>query len=119
MEIQHHSDYRFDLKTLKRRIMRRVYLVYLTRNFAPLAFDCAVIVLVAFLVTVFVSVRDVFANFSVAASGANAFQFSVAAVSGTKLETKLLLLILGTVGFFAVRHLKRAWRAVLVIREKQ
>ena len=45
------------------------------------------------------SVRDVFSNFSIAASGSNAFQFSVAAVSGTKLQTKLMLLALGIAGF--------------------
>ena len=104
-------------KTLKQRIMRRIYFLFMMRNLAPLAFDCAVIVLAAFLVTIFVSVRDVFANFSTAVSGSNTFHFSVAAVSDTKLQTKTLLLILGTVGFFAVRHLKRAWRAVRILRQ--
>ena len=106
-------------QTLKQRIMRRIYFIYMVRNFAPLAFDCAVIMVAAFFVTVFVSVRDVLANFSVAASGSSAFQFSVAAVSGTKLQTKILLLVLGVVGFFAVRHLKRAVRAVRTVRAKK
>lgn len=105
------------VKTLKQRIMRRIYFIYMVRNFAPLAFDGAVIILAAFFVTVFVSVRDVLANFSVAASGSSAFQFSVAAVSGTKLPTKILLLVLGIVGFFSVRHLKRAARAIQKLRE--
>ena len=90
----------------------------MVRNFAPLAFDCAVIIFSAFFVTVFVSVRDVVANFSTAASGSSAFQFSVAAVAGTKLATKLLLLVLGTVGFFAVRHLRRAVRAIRTLLEE-
>lgn len=105
-------------RTLKQRIMRRIYLLFMLRNLAPIAFDCVVIVTAAFLVTVFVSVRDVLANFSTAALGSNAFWFSVSAVSGTKLKTKLTLLLLGIVGFVAVRHLKQAWRAVRMMREK-
>src|SRR3989338_5385151 len=109
-----------DLKrTVRQRVMRRIYWLFMVRNVAPLVFDCVVIVIAAFLITVFVSVRDVFSNFSTAASGSNAFQFSVAAVSGTKLQTKLMLLSLGIAGFFGIRHLKKAVRAVRVIREKK
>lgn len=104
-------------KTLKQRIMRRIYFLFMVRNLSPFAFDCLAIVLVAFLITVFVSVHDVISNFGIAASGSNALQFSVAAVSGTKLQTKILLLILGMVGFFTVRHLKRAVRAVRTLKQ--
>ncbi len=104
-------------RTLKQRIMRRIYFMFMVRNLSPFAFDCLAIVLVAFLITVFVSVHDVISNFGAAASGSSALQFSVAAVSGTKLQTKLLLLILGIVGFFTVRHLKRAVRAVRTLRK--
>lgn len=103
-------------RTLKQRIMRHIYFLFMVRNIAPFAFDCVLIVVAAFLVTVFVSVHDVLSNFGAAASGSNAFQFSVAAVSGTKLRTKLVLVVLGLVGFFAVRHLKRAVAAVRTLR---
>lgn len=103
-------------KTLKQRIMRRVYFLFMVRNFSPLVFDCVIIVIAAFLITVFVSVRDVFSNFSIAASGSNVFQFSVAAVSGTKLQTKLMLVALGIAGFFGIRHLRRAVQAVKTLR---
>ncbi len=106
-------------RTLKQRIMRRVYFLFMVRNFSPLVFDCVIIVIAAFLITVFVSVRDVFSNFSIAASGSNAFQFSVAAVSGTKLQTKLMLVALGIAGFFGVRHLKKAVKAVRTLRDKK
>ena len=106
------------VKTLKQRIMRRIYLLFMVRNLSPFAFDCVLIVATAFLVTVFVSVRDVLSNFSTAASGSNMLQFSVSAVSGTKLQTKLLLVVLGVVGFFAVRHLKRAARAIQTLRQE-
>ena len=106
-------------RTLKQRIMRRIYFLFMVRNFSPLVFDCVIIVIAAFLITVFVSVRDVFSNFSIAASGSNAFQFSVAAVSGTKLQTKLMLVALGIAGFFGVRHLKKAVKAVRTLRDKK
>ncbi len=107
------------VRTLKQRIMRRVYLLFMVRNLSPFAFDCVLIVVAVFFVTVFVSVRDVLSNFSTAASGSNAFMFSLSAVSGTKLQTKLLLVALGVVGFFAVRHLKRAVRAIQTLREEK
>lgn len=88
----------------------------MVRNLAPLAFDIALLVIFAFFITVIVSVRDVFLNFSTAASGSSALQFSVAAVSGTKIETKLLLVALGVIGFFALRHLKKAVKAVRTLR---
>lgn len=106
-------------RSLKQRIMRRIYFLFMVRNLAPLAFDCALIAIAAFFITVLVSVHDVISNFGTAASGSNAFQFSVAAVSGTKLQTKLLLLFLGVVGFFSMRHLRRAVKAVRMIRDKK
>ncbi len=104
--------------TLKQRIMRKVYRAFMLRNLAPLAFDIALLVGAAFLVTVFVSVRDVLSNFGTAASGGSYVRFSIAAVSGTKLQTKLLLLFLGVIGFFAVRHLRRAVAAWRVMQGK-
>ncbi len=104
-------------RTLRQRIMRRVYLLYMLRNLAPLAFDCVIFVITVFFVTVFVSVRDVLSNFGAASTGSNMLQFSVAAITGTKLKTKFLLLVLGVVGFFAVRHLKKAVRAVRTLRK--
>jgi len=96
--------------------MRRVYFLFMVRNFSPLVFDCVIIVIAAFLITVFISVRDVFANFSTAASGSNVLGFSIAAVSGTKLQTKLMLVALGIAGFFGIRHLRRAIQAVKALR---
>lgn len=107
------------VKTLKQRIMRRIYFLYMVRNLVPLAFDCVAIVIAAFIVTLFVSVKDVLANLGAASAGSSISRFSVAAFSDTELETKFLLLILGVVGFLAVRDLKRAWSAVQVIREKK
>ena len=105
------------MRTLKQRIMRRIYLLFMVRNLSPFVFDCLIIILAAFFVTVFVSVRDVLSNFGTAASGSNVLEFSIAAVSGTKLETKFMLVALGVAGYFAVRHLKRAVRAIRTLRE--
>ncbi len=104
------------VKTLKQRIMRRIYLVFMVRNTAPLAFDCLVLVIAALVATAFVSVRDVWANLSVASAGGGVAGFSLSAFTGTELETKLLLVALGIVGFFAVRDLKRAVRAIRTLR---
>jgi len=101
---------------LKKKIMRRIYLLFMVRNLAPLAFDVTLLILFVFFISVIVSVRDVFLNFSTAASGSNALQFSMSAVSGTKIQTKLLLVALGVIGFFAVRHVKCAVQAVRTIR---
>lgn len=97
--------------------MRRIYFLFMVRNAAPLAFDCLAIVVVAFIATLFVSVRDVMANFSQAQGAGNMSAFSFSAVSETELETKILLVIFGIIGFFAVRHLKRAWRAVCTLKQ--
>ena len=105
-------------KTLKQRIMRRIYLVFMVRNVAPLAFDVAAFAIIAFVITLFVSVKDVLANLSTANAHGNVSGFSIAAFSGTKLLTKFLLFILGVVGFLAVRHLKRAFRALRVLQNK-
>jgi len=105
-------------KTLKQRIMRRIYFFFMLRNVAPFAFDCFLIVGVGFLATLFVSVKDVFTNLSVASTDGGGFsQFSFAAFSHTELETKLLLLVLGCVAFLALRDLKRALKAVRTLRE--
>ena len=104
-------------RTLRQRIMRRVYTLFLVRNFSPFAFDCAVIAGIAFIVTLFVSVKDVWDNFSTAQSSGSLSDFSFSAVSSTELETKLLLIVLGIIGFFAVRHLKQAVRAVRELRK--
>ena len=106
-------------RTLKQRIMRRIYFIFLLHNTVPLAFDCFVLVVAAFIATLFVSLRDVFANLSLASGAGKLSAFSFSAFSETELETKLLLVVLGVVGYFAVRDLKRAWRAVRVIREKK
>ncbi len=98
--------------------MRRIYFIFLMRNIAPLAFDSLVVVVLIFLVRIFVSVRHVWANFSAANATGGLSSFSLSAVTHTELQTKILLLILGTVGFFAIRHLKRAWRAIRTVRGK-
>ncbi|MDO8564904.1 MAG: hypothetical protein Q7R88_02830 [bacterium] len=104
-------------KSLKQRIMRRIYMLFLLRNTAPLAFDCVVIVIAAFVATLFVSFKDVIANFSLASGGAGISNYSLTAFSETELETKLLLLLLGVVGFLGMRDLKRAWRAFRTVRD--
>ena len=104
-------------KTLKQRIMRRIYLVFMVRNLSPFAFDCLAIVIVAFVATLFVSVQDVLENLSAAQTSGNLSNFSLSAFSATEIETKILLIILGTIGFFAVRHLKRAVRAVRTLTQ--
>lgn len=106
-------------KTLKQKIMRRIYFVFMIRNLSPFAFDCLAIVIVAFIATLFVSVSDVLKNLSTAQNSGNLSNFSLSAFSATELQTKFLLVVLGTIGFFAVRHLKRAWRAVQTLRGKE
>lgn len=105
------------MNNLKERIMRRVYFFFMLRNVAPLAFDCLLIAAAAFVVTLFVSVKQVMANLSVASAGGGIYDFSFTAISETELETKLLLIVLGVIGFFSVRHLKRAVRAARVLKE--
>src|SRR3989338_8886383 len=98
-------------KTLKQRIMRKIYFLFMVRETAPFAFDCLLVVVFAFVATIFVSVKDVRGNFSAAQSSGNLSGFSFSALSDTELETKFLLVVLGVIGFFAVKHLKRAVRA--------
>src|SRR3989338_3783010 len=104
-------------RTLKQRIMRRIYLVFMIRNLSPFAFDCLAIVVVAFIATLFVSVNDVLENLSTAQSSGNISGFSFTAFSATELETKLLLVVLGAIGFLAVRHLRRALWAVKTLKQ--
>lgn len=104
-------------RTLRQRIMRRIYFLFMVRNFSPFAFDCAIIAMIAFIATLFVSITDVWANLSIAGSGGNLSSFSLSAFSATELETKTLLVIFGVAGFFAVRHLKQAVRAVRTLRQ--
>lgn len=104
-------------RTLRQRIMRRIYFLFMVRNFSPFAFDCAIIAMIAFIATLFVSITDVWANLSAAGSGGNLSSFSLSAFSATELETKTLLVIFGVAGFFAVRHLKQAVRAVRTLRQ--
>lgn len=104
-------------RTLRVRIMRRIYRVFLLRNLAPFAFDCLLIVAAVFVVTIFVSLKHVWENFSTASAHGGISAFSFDAISHTELETKLLLLFLGVVGFLAIRDLKRAARALRVLRE--
>lgn len=104
------------IKTLKQRIMRRIYFLFMLRNVAPFAFDCLIIVIIAFIATLFVSVKDVLANFSAAREASGIANFSLSAFSETELETRILLVVLSVVGFLAVRDIKRAWRAVRTLR---
>lgn len=105
------------MNNLKKRIMRRVYFFFMLRNIAPLAFDCLLLVIVAFVVTLFVSVKQVLANLSVVSAQGGISAFSLTAISQTEIQTKLLFVVLGAIGFFAVRHLKRAVRAARVLRD--
>ncbi|HBV00849.1 MAG TPA: hypothetical protein DEF00_00445 [Candidatus Taylorbacteria bacterium] len=115
-----HPAYKQDIKpttkTFKQRIMRRIYFVFMVRNLSPFAFDCLAIVIVAFIATLFVSVNDVLLNLSTAQNSGNLSNFSLSAFSATELQTKLLLVVLGAIGFFAVRHLKCALRAVRTLK---
>lgn len=104
------------IKTLKQKIMRRIYFLFLLRHTAPLAFDCLILVAIALFATLFVSVKDVLANLSVASEKSGIAAFSLSAFSETELATKVLLAALGVIGFLAVRDIKRAWRAVLTLR---
>ena len=106
-------------KTLKQRIMRKIYFLFMVRETAPFAFDCLLIVVFAFIATIFVSFKDVWGNLSAAQNSGNLSGFSLSAVSDTEFETKLLLVVLGVIGFYAVRHLKRAVRAVRTLREEK
>ena len=104
-------------RTLKQRIMRRIYFLFMVRNLSPLAFDCLLLVVVGFIATLFVSVSDVLENLSTAQSSGSISSFSLSAFSATELETKLLLVVLGAIGFFAVRHLRRALLAVRTLKQ--
>lgn len=106
-------------KGLKQRIMRRIYLIFLARNLSPLAFDAGAIAILGFIITLFVSVRDVFANFSVASENGTISTFSINAVAETSLLNKLILIVLGIIGFYAVRHLRRAVKAIQTLRGSQ
>lgn len=106
------------MQQLKKRIMRRIYLLFALRNLSPLAFDCLAFIGLVFLVTIFVSVRSVISNFSAIRDVGGLTNYSLTALVKTKLETKFILLALGVIGFLSVRDLKRAWRAVLVLRGK-
>ncbi len=119
MEILDTKDIGRSTASLKQRIMRRIYFLFMVRNLSPLAFDCLLLVVVGFVVTLFVSIGDVLQNLSTAQSSGSISNFSFSAFSATELETKILLVVLGAIGFFAVRHLKQAWRAVQVIRDKK
>ena len=89
----------------------------MVRNFSPFVFDCFLVIAAAFIVTLFVSVKDVLLNLTTAQNSGNLSNFSFSAFSGTELETKILLVVLGVIGFFLVRHLKQAVRAVRTLRE--
>ena len=97
--------------------MRRIYFLFLVRNCAPFAFDCVMFCLVVFAATFFVSVKDVFANLSVATAGGGLSVFSESAFTETELSTKFLLLALGLVGFLAARHLRQAVSAARLVRD--
>src|SRR3989344_7982620 len=116
-----HPAYKQDIKpttkTFKQRIMRRIYFVFMVRNLSPFAFDCLAIVIVAFIATLFVSVNDVLLNLTTAQNSGNLSGFSLSAFSSTEFETKLLLVVLGVIGFFLVRHLKKAVRAVMTLKQ--
>ena len=107
------------VRTLRQRIMRRIYLLFMVRNLSPLAFDVLGLVVLAFVVRLFVSIRHVWQNLAMASGSGNLSNFSLTALSHTELETKLLFVVLGVVGFFAVRHLRQAWRAVRTLRNNK
>ena len=104
-------------KTLKQRIMRRIYFIFMVRNFSPFVFDCFLVIVAAFIATLFVSVNDVLLNLTTAQNSGNLSGFSLSAFSSTEFETKLLLVVLGVIGFFLVRHLKKAVRAVMTLKQ--
>ena len=103
-------------RTLKQRVMRRIYFLFMVRSVSPFAFDCFALVVLVFVVRLFVSVRHVFANLSQAQSSGSLSNFSFTAVSHTEIQTKILLVVLGVIGFFAVRHLKRAAKAIHTLK---
>jgi len=105
------------VKSLKQRIMRRIYILYMLRTIAPFAFDCLIIIIVAFIATLFVSVKDVWKNLGMAQDSGQLSSFSFSALSETEITTKLLLIVLGVVGYITYRHLKRAWRAVRTLKQ--
>ena len=98
--------------------MRRIYFLFMVRNVSPFAFDCFALVILIFVVRLFVSVRHVFANFSAAQSSGSLSSFSFTAISHTEIQTKILLVVLGVIGFFAVRHLKRAAKAIQTLKDE-
>ena len=103
--------------SLKRRIMRRIYRVYIVRSFAPFTFDCLGIITLAFVATLLVSVKDVYDNLSTAQDSGQLGSFSFSALADTELTTKLILVVLGIVGYITYRHFKRAVYAVRTLRE--
>lgn len=105
------------MNNLKKKIMRRVYFFFMLRNIAPLAFDCLLLVVVAFVVTLFVSVKQVLANLSAVGALGGISAFSLSAISQTEIQTKFLLVALGVIGFFAVRHLRRAVSAARILKD--
>jgi len=94
-------------------------MLYMLRTIAPFAFDCLVIIGIAFFATLFVSVGDVWDNLSMAQSSGQLGNFSFSAVAETELMTKVLLVVFGVIGYITYRHLRRAWRAVQTLREER
>ncbi len=103
------------IEQLKKKVMRRIYFLFMVRNTAPLAFDGVIVCVIGFVATFFISVKDVLANLSVATANGGFLNFSATAISHTGLPTKVLLLALGLVGFLAARHLRLAVRAARLV----
>ena len=61
--------------------MRRVYLLFMLRNLAPLAFDCFGLAALAFVATFFVSIKHVIANLSFVEGAESFSRFSLLAFS--------------------------------------
>ena len=93
---------------LKKRIMRRVYLVWGIRALLHPVFLKALIVLVFFFrSTEYISYADVFANAPALLDVPHAFQFLQSAFTNTEISSLALLFGMGMVGIWIVTDFAR------------
>lgn len=90
---------------LKRRIMRRVYFVWAVRRVAhSVSLKLALVVLLVWQLTTFISVKNVLANVPRGSDG-SLFEFLAAAFLNTEVASWAIATLLAAVGVWLVRGL--------------
>lgn len=105
--------------SVKKRIMRNVYGVWLMRMMAPIVFvELPVLTVLAYFAAKFIFVQRVLENLAASASGiGDALRFMSSAFMHTHIQTQLVLVSGLVVGMFLARDLMRSVRnAALFLR---